>query len=380
MCGCFCLNGSGQVAIAIALTFIGYIFSLASLGDCAFVSIRSTSDDPVLPGFEESRRIGYITFERRDGTCYWYQDGIYPEDQIQAYFEFLGSDWQVGRIFLSAVCSVSWLGFMYTFSLCCTAQVRGIRYFLAFIHSIGLTLFQCLSFLVLGSQFCSDKLCKIDRSAGWSIGAASCYFVAGLCFFCMSDYPGKARLEAMQQNKGDEIDDANAAAVITASKDDNVEIDEEAPVDPEWPDELDVEPAEEVGEEEPAAAAIAAVDEPTDAPVEAEAVIIDENEKDNAAEASSSAEMSAPDEQNPPDEATDKKPPANDEEYEEEIVVEEDVDEEVTEDQKESVGAAPPGDEAPIEEQAAPFDESRHEEEIVESSDIKPAFTAEHEA
>ena len=308
--GCFCLNGPLQLANAMVFTFVGFMFSLATLGDCAFAEIRLPSDDPIYdqigdgetpaPGevYSSIHRVGLITFENPNGSCYWYNEGFNPEDQIQAYFDWLGSDWAVARGFVAFVCVCSFFVWLYSWWFTCTAQVKAVRYTLACIVTVALTVFQCLSFLALGSNsFCDKYLCTFGRSAGFSIGAAICYFIAGILLFFSSDYPGKARLEAM---KGGDENAAVAAAVVPPSKKD----DPEQPEMPENPDEpspsvgptgendeepeMDIElgksgdptkpdPLDEEDEEAMAAAAVAAgVDGEEGEPVEAEAELVDD--------------------------------------------------------------------------------------------------------
>jgi hypothetical protein len=231
---------------------LGSFFSLATLGDCSFATIQEgldPPDDSVIDAL--ITRIGLITFERPDGTCYWYEDGQYPEDQIQYYFNLLGSDWQMGRIFAAMSACGGWLYFFYTITLCCSAQVRAVRYFNCFILSIVITLFQCLTFLVLESEFCQDQLCKFDRSAGFCIGASACYFIAGLLFLFMSDFPGK--YAADQANAGAD-EEMGVVAVKTEPG-----------------------PVEEEEVEIPAAKEEEVATEDTEAPVEEEVVVEEED-------------------------------------------------------------------------------------------------------
>ena len=70
----------------------------------------------------------------------------------------------------------------------CTAQFKGLRYTVGCVLVIGCCLFQCLSFLVFGDQFCKIYQCKFGRSAGFSVGAAACYFVAGKQLLPLASY------------------------------------------------------------------------------------------------------------------------------------------------------------------------------------------------
>eukprot|EP00529_Nitzschia_sp_RCC80_P027863 CAMPEP_0113484076 /NCGR_PEP_ID=MMETSP0014_2-20120614/23771_1 /TAXON_ID=2857 /ORGANISM="Nitzschia sp." /LENGTH=257 /DNA_ID=CAMNT_0000377659 /DNA_START=128 /DNA_END=901 /DNA_ORIENTATION=+ /assembly_acc=CAM_ASM_000159 len=192
MCGCAYLNGPFQVMCAQCLTFAGAWLSFAALGDCAFAEIKSPLN--VIPGIDfAAQRVGFITFEGPNGSCYWYDSFnniLSPEDQLQAYWNLLGSGWQQVAVVSAVAAGFAWYFFWYTTSFCCSSQVRGVRYTNGFIMSVLLTTVQGCTFIAYQTGFCTQYGCSFGRSAGFSVGALLCYFFAGVAFFCMSDYPG----------------------------------------------------------------------------------------------------------------------------------------------------------------------------------------------
>jgi hypothetical protein len=141
-------------------------------------------------------RLGFITFEHPDGTCYWYDEGGNAEDQIRDYWDFLGSDWTVARIMGGVGAAGGILFFMFSLSMCCSSHFLAVRRFMSFLLWVVLTLFQCLTFLVFSSDICTENECQISRSAGWSIGSAVCFALSGLCHILMRDYPGRPPVES----------------------------------------------------------------------------------------------------------------------------------------------------------------------------------------
>ena len=171
----------------------GTVFSVAAFGDCSLVAV-----DPGISVTERSvgdltvDRIGLLTFARPGmSTCYWYEDGNDPESQLQEYFNYLGDDWYFLRIYAAVGASGGAFFFLYTLSMCCSSHVKALRAVVAFMLCVALALFQCLIFLVFTTDLCSEHACTFSRSAGWSVGAALCYFVSGVCYLLMSDYPGQ---------------------------------------------------------------------------------------------------------------------------------------------------------------------------------------------
>jgi hypothetical protein len=139
-----------------------------------------------------SSTFGFVTFEDTfGGRCYWYDDaGPSPRDQIEQYWDFLGPDFQLSRIFAAIAAGGGWLQFFYSVTFCCSSQVRPIRNFLFFLVSIVLTLFQGLSLVIFNGDFCQEHDCVFGRAAGFACAACGCYFTAGIMYCIMSDYPG----------------------------------------------------------------------------------------------------------------------------------------------------------------------------------------------
>ena len=212
------------------------------MGDCAFAELDEPfipegnpeslpeGGGPILPAFQ---RVGYITFESLDGQCYWYNDaptGSDVLDQMSAYYDYLGSDWQAGRVLAVIAVCIAWLVFMYSISFCCSSQVRAVRYFIGFVLSILLTIFQGMTFFVFGTKFCDENGCRFSRSAGFSIGAMVSYFIAGIFFFLTSDYPGAEALSRVTNTNEGADEEAPASKENNSDGDEEVEakgVDEE---------------------------------------------------------------------------------------------------------------------------------------------------------
>lgn len=200
LCGCLFLNGFLPGLLALTLLFLGMCFSWAAIGDCSFVTTDSRvllpdGDFDDLPeDFTGFREFGMIFFARPNGECYWYENGLFPEDQLEWYINQLTPSMNVGRGFAGIGALGGFFVFCYSLSLICSAQVKGARLFSAFILIVFLTIFQFLSILVVGSDFCTENGCSISRSCSWSIVAGCSYFCGGFCFLFMSDYPGESIL------------------------------------------------------------------------------------------------------------------------------------------------------------------------------------------
>mmetsp|Transcript_118571 Transcript_118571/g.329558 ORF Transcript_118571/g.329558 Transcript_118571/m.329558 type:complete len:357 (-) Transcript_118571:331-1401(-) len=205
LCGCLFLNGFLAGLLSQTLLLMGMLFSLAAIGDCSFVTTNSRillpgEDFEGLPedltGFKE---FGMFFFARPNGECYWYEEGLYPEDQIDWYINVLTPSWNVARGFSAIGALGGFFLFCYSLSFTCSAQAKGARYFTAFLLSAVLTCFQFLSILAFSSDFCQDNDCSLSRSCSWTIVAGCMYFCTGGCFLLMSDYPGEAILEEEKQ-------------------------------------------------------------------------------------------------------------------------------------------------------------------------------------
>lgn len=170
------------------------MLSFAALGDCNFVTVNPGIDVSGRPdGNVLVKALGLVSFEHPDGTCYWYNDGGDIEEQILAYFDWLGEDWEMARLMGCVGAAGGVIFFLLSIMLCCSSHFLGIRFFLACLLGVGLPLFQSLTFLAFMSDVCQDRECGFSRSAGWSVGAAVCFMGSGLCYSFMSDYPGRLR-------------------------------------------------------------------------------------------------------------------------------------------------------------------------------------------
>jgi len=204
MCGFGYLNGGLQIATAQCFLIVGSFFSVASLGDCSFVKIDSDLKF-VLGPTKTSNTFGYLTFEDAfDGRCYWYDDGgATSQQQIESYWDFLGSDFNLTRIFAMIAAGGGWLQFLYSVTLCCSSHKRHFRDLQFFLVSIVLTLFQGLTLLIFNSDFCEEYTCTFGRSAGFSGAACACYFMAGAMYRAMSDYPGDEFVDRSNTSTGE---------------------------------------------------------------------------------------------------------------------------------------------------------------------------------
>ena len=124
--GCGYFNGLWPILTAQFFTLVGAVLSLATLGDCAFATLDRTLildwEEAAAGGggtgtitTEDIRGVGFITFERRDGQCYWYGEGsslVDPITQLERYWTVLGSQWQIG-MGLTWFCAIfSWYFFL----------------------------------------------------------------------------------------------------------------------------------------------------------------------------------------------------------------------------------------------------------------------------
>jgi hypothetical protein len=190
-------------------------------------------------------------------SCYWYDFGFNPENQVQIYINLLGEDWEIARVLGGISTTLSFYFLCYSTSYICSAQVRGVRYFNSFLLSVVLVTCQGLTFLVFTSELCQDYGCTFSRSAGFSIAAMICFLLAGICFLFTHDYPGNRFVEEVVVGTPAAAAAAAAATVVAtkdiASTDDEAIIkqdddDDDDEIEEEVYDEEDME--EEVVEEE----------------------------------------------------------------------------------------------------------------------------------
>ena len=255
--GCGMLNGVFQVMMGQFLLFIGFWFSIATLSDCNFITLLSEDNGDsagivVREDGLKSNQIGLLSYLdiKTDQCYYWTNNEVqglsepittYDSiDQIIYYIQdVLGSNWYPVILLCSSATILSFLTFLYIISYCCSTQVRGIRLFIGLFISIIITLLQVIgTYLIYDSNWCNNNNslsldleeegsleleCNIGRSTIFSIVASCCYFLSGLFFISMSDYPGRKRLnENEYTNTG-----AAAAALPKNDDDDEVVYDEE---------------------------------------------------------------------------------------------------------------------------------------------------------
>jgi len=206
MCGCSYLNGWAPIVGVQLLAMIGMFFSIAAFGDCSFMELNERlffppdmfeegiEDESNLPiEVTQTQFVGFLTWKKLDGSCYWYDYGLNPEEQIKTFIiDILGRDWEIPRIFSGLSASLSFLFFCYLISFTCSSQTRGVRYFNTVFLCLILTTLQGLTFYD-NSTFCEEYICTFSRSAGFSFAAIGCFFLSGLCFFFTHDYPGPRR-------------------------------------------------------------------------------------------------------------------------------------------------------------------------------------------
>lgn len=191
MCGCGYMNGCCPIILSQLILFFGVIFSAATIWDCSFVEI-SYVDETSEPNYLTQLRLGMWTYQE-DGMCYWWWSSSLPvKDQLDWYWdEVLGPDWHASISMAYAAFAIGVTCFLYMTSYCCSAQTRPVRIVTGAILAIVCVTLQCLTFMVYNSQWCEDNGgCSFSRSAGWSVGAAGAYFLAGILFCFTSNYPG----------------------------------------------------------------------------------------------------------------------------------------------------------------------------------------------
>lgn len=169
----------------------------------------------VYPGVSDGRHLS-TTPTTTAGTCYFWADGEDTEEQVRFYLDVaLGPDWRPSIILAMVAWILSVLVFFYTTSFCCSAQVRRFRFFAGISISVVLPLVQGLSFLVLRSSWCDVEDCQSSRGGDFCIMAVILFFLAGQCFFFMSNFPGAKYIEAMEQQGDVEMITVADAVVIS---------------------------------------------------------------------------------------------------------------------------------------------------------------------
>ena len=183
------------------------------MGDCSFVEVAEpimVRQDGVM-----ATRLGLLSYQDESGQCYYWTDSIpvnvtnpfvngtfyqWGDQQLEYYVEqVLGRAWYPTIALGIAAVFTSFLTFLYVTSYCCSTQVRGIRMFTGFFVAIVIVICQGLLFLVLDSDWCRDNQCETSRSAGFAYAAIVAFFISGVSFFFMSNYPGQAALAKLQE-------------------------------------------------------------------------------------------------------------------------------------------------------------------------------------
>ena len=178
----------------------GLLLSVATVGDCSLVEttvhLELPSDEffELQEGFNFTTNLGLIFFAKPNGDCYWYDFGNFPENQLEWYINDATPEWNVARGFAALGVLIGLIVFLYSLSVTCSAQKRGMRRFVAFISSVALACFQCLTFMVFPTAFCDDAGCRASRASIFCAVSAFLYFGGGICFLFMSDYPGATLL------------------------------------------------------------------------------------------------------------------------------------------------------------------------------------------
>jgi hypothetical protein len=133
--------------------------------------------------------LGYYTFQLPNKGCYWYSNRTLDNPGVlRAYVGVLGDAWSLGRAVGTTASALALLLWGYMMSYICTAQARPFRYALVLALCTVLVTIQGLTLTIVGSSWCKTQKCSLSRSAGFSIGAMVCYFVAGVSFFFTRDY------------------------------------------------------------------------------------------------------------------------------------------------------------------------------------------------
>lgn len=201
LCGFFYLNGVLAGILAQFLLASGLLFSVATVGDCSLIETTLHLDLPGEEffgqgeGFNYTTNLGLLFFSKPNGDCYWYDIGNFPENQFEWYLNDATPDWHVARGFSALGVAIGLVLFLYSLSVTCSAQKRGMRRFIAFVSSVALACIQCLTFLVFPTEFCDSTGCRASRTASFCTVSACLYFWGGICFLFMSDYPGTTLLE-----------------------------------------------------------------------------------------------------------------------------------------------------------------------------------------
>eukprot|EP00539_Tryblionella_compressa_P005653 CAMPEP_0178763786 /NCGR_PEP_ID=MMETSP0744-20121128/17388_1 /TAXON_ID=913974 /ORGANISM="Nitzschia punctata, Strain CCMP561" /LENGTH=284 /DNA_ID=CAMNT_0020418807 /DNA_START=93 /DNA_END=947 /DNA_ORIENTATION=+ len=185
--------------MAQVFTFAAVILSLASLGDCAFAEISETA---LIPGLPTIRRVGLITLEAPDGSCYFFnsfENVISSGQQLEMYWKLQGSAWQSARVLSWSCVLVGSCLFIHSMTFLCSSQPRPFR-FTSFILCLVVAILQGCTLFAFKSDFCDENHCSISRSAGFGILALFFYLIAAAAFYFSTDFPGGSGEESTAHN------------------------------------------------------------------------------------------------------------------------------------------------------------------------------------
>lgn len=217
-CTCFSPNGIVITILLNVLLWTALVFSGGALVDCHLVEADIGSDLnswPALPsnliGLTDGqggdrRGFGFFIHEDQNGDCRWEywgdqwddsedwtsQDEKEFEEYIEDYFEWMGSDW---RRMARVGCAAAILGLALAVAATvymCVSHVWILRYITGALAIVVVMPMQFAILGVMGSDFCKNRDCELQRSGGFAIVAGTLYLLAGAAFFFMKNYPGKA--------------------------------------------------------------------------------------------------------------------------------------------------------------------------------------------
>lgn len=190
-------NGCFPVVFAQFFVFCGLILCSWSVVDCKFIVATAGFPETDQPGVNSTmtpqplrRGFGFLFNETEQGGCR-YTQADFESDEIEYYFEFLGSDWNIPRYLTGAAAGLGWILFAGLLTFECFSYVRTIRWLIATILILIMGGLQASSFSVIGSSFCSDEAyCEPSRGMWTGVAGIGCYFIAAIMCCMMKDFPG----------------------------------------------------------------------------------------------------------------------------------------------------------------------------------------------
>lgn len=216
VCGCcvggFYPNGLVSLLVAQILLLLGIMLSGASVADCRFVVadvFAQDIEDPLHAGLiddwnNNSRTgFGFLAFQNYTGSCSyssWAEDesgnsddgsnatNIEVLDNISEYVDWLGNDWEKARTTLFAGVCGALTVFVWSLTMICVAHTRKLRIFVGLLPVMVVMPLQLASMSVLGSNFCNERNCTLNRSGVASICAGVLYFAAAMALFLTKNY------------------------------------------------------------------------------------------------------------------------------------------------------------------------------------------------